>query len=462
MEDPKFRRELLFFLLIYGLSRVFLLFIPASIPDIAKFDLTIEAALIKNNLDYPGLLQLQVAVFNLLFGGNLVALRLGLIIYEFGSIILLYKFAYLFQTQEFHRSPGDSAHQAIIIIYIFAFFPNTLFNFSDFSEVYSTFFVIAGLYTYYRNKPILMSICLGIGFLLEIYPIFFLVPILAFLLLKKKFIAIVKIAASFLLTALVGTLPFYFANPANFLSNYLGQFSRVPNAASLWEVIRTYSTNWSIISIPGVIDISPIGITFIVWFAAFIIYSFFYLRHHPDASKREIFLIAISFTFLLPVVFLSNMSRYVYFSFPLLCLFIDKKITIQDSKQHSTRISALVILPISIAVLVLWPLLNFIPLSDIVIDNVSLYSAFIFLLFILIPVLWVFFGKKIYLKRENFERPTIIQLLAFSFLTFLLQNLPIYVLFFDVIICCLGLVAVLWSVKKLIGQQTDNLLDRSL
>ncbi len=462
MEDTNFLVEVKFFIVIYTISRFFLLFIPASLPDIPKFNLNLESALIQNGLDYPGLLQLQVAFFNTLFGGNLIGLRFGLIIYEIGSITLLYKFAYIFQIQEFHKSSKEAIDNALIVVYIFAFFPNTIFNFSDFSETYSTFFVIAGLYAFYLNKNVLMAVFVGIGFLLEIYPIFFLIPILASLLRKKQFTIIVKIIVTFALIVIIGTLPFYFANPANFLSNYLGQFSRVPNAASLWDVIKANSTSWIIINVLGIIEISPIGLAFIIWIVSFTFYSLFSIYRSSSNSKRQVFLICILFLNILPVIFLSLMSRYVYFSFPLLCLFFDNKIKLKEGKQNMIRILVLSIIPISIITLLFFPLFNIIIMSEINLQDPSLYIVLSFILYIALPLLWIYYGKNLFLKKENMERPTIIQLLAFSFMGFFIQILSVEFIILYIIIFCLGLLGVIWSVKKIIWFKTDRLFDEKL
>ncbi len=453
MENKEYKKEIDFFILIYAISRFFILFIPASTTDIPKVSMSIESALTVNALTYPGLYQLQLALFELLFGVSIVGVRLGLMLYEIGSLVILYKFTYLFQKQEFQKNPKQAASHALIVIYIFAFFPHEIFNFSGFSEIMSTFFVISGLYAYYRGKMVLAAIMFGIGFLVEIYPIFFLVPIVIHLLLKKKITIIAKIIGSLLITVLLGTLPFYILNPGNFLANYLAQFSRVPNAVSFWEEIYNNSVTWTILIIPGLVEISPIGIAFIVWFVCLAVFSFIYFKKRKEASVQEEFLVMIVFLLLLSLVFLSLLSRYVFFAFPLLVIIIDSRVPVQELRYHSTRILIFCIIPISVVTLVLWPSLNFINPLSIHIQILELYGFFLALFYSILSLFWIDFGKRLPLNRKVLKYPTVIQLISLSFMLFFFQAISSlvngYYLLIEIPILTVGLVPIIWSVKNL-------------
>ncbi len=126
--------------------------------------------------------------------------------------------------------------------------------------------------------------------MIEIYPVFFLVPIMYRLLTKEKLRKVFQLLLVFSATIVLGTLPFYFFNPSNFLTNYLIQFSRVPNAVSLWEVIAENSPNWELLSIFNLLTLSPLGITFLAWFVVYAVFCLAYFRKFKEASKREEFL----------------------------------------------------------------------------------------------------------------------------------------------------------------------------
>ncbi len=157
MEKNEINRELKFFILIFSICRAFLLYIPITAPELPKIVITIESELTGNSLNFSGLVQLQLAVFLSLFSNSIVGVRLGFLCYEIPSIVILYKFTRAFQLGEFYKSPEEASQYAIIVVYVFAFFPHEIYNYCEGVKIISLFFVLSTLYAYYHDKITLAS-----------------------------------------------------------------------------------------------------------------------------------------------------------------------------------------------------------------------------------------------------------------------------------------------------------------
>ncbi len=445
------RKDVRFFILIYIVSRVFVLFLPYSPVDFLDISITFETAISGTTFAYPILFRFQMLAFQLLFGRNLFGERLGFIFYEIGLLCVLYRFIDIFAQQEFQKSHGESATLALKIVFIYSFFPQTLYIYSGSGEIYASFFMIIGLYMYYKEKIVPAAIFLGIGFLMEIYPIFCLIPIFIRYLSKHRFKELGIIIATLATTLVLISIPFYLLNPENFITDFLVQFSRVPKAESIWTILYDMMPTWDLINL-GVIKISPIGITFLMWLGAYLVFSFMYFHRRKSVSKLEEFALMSAFILLLSGVFLSLHPRYIIFGFGIFCLLIESRVPIGEFQNHSIRI-VYIIVGIAISTLILWPMLNFttIEQTDYTFGNILIYTLLLFALYIAISALWLKFGSQIRLIGKRVEKITEIQLFIVAFLMLFIQVAFNQLPFVPVIPNLIGIIAIIWSAKKIIN-----------
>ncbi len=444
------RKEVRLFILVYCACRVFLLFIPYSPADFLDISLTFETAVSGATFAYPILFRFQMLAFQLLFGRNLFGERLGFIIYEIGLLVVLYKFVNIFAQREFQKTRENSAALALKIMYIYSFFPQTLYIYSGSGEIYASFFMILGLYMYYREKIVPATIFIGIGFLMEIYPIFCMIPIVIRYLSKHQFKQLGILIGTLVITLIFVSLPFYLLNSVNFLTDFLVQFSRVPKAVSGWNIIYDVLPIWDLINLGGVIKISPIGVAFFTWLGAYVICSFTYYHRHKIVSKPEEYALMLTFILLLSVVFLSLHPRYIIFGFALFCLLIESRVPLPEFQKHSIKITAIII-GIAISTLILWPLLNFttVEQSHYTFENMILYVVLLYTLYISISVVWMKFGVQIRLFSVSIERITILQLFSVILLLLLIQAVFDQVPGVSIIPNIIGIIAIIWSAQKI-------------
>ncbi len=456
------KREIIVFITIYSISRVFLLFIPASLPDLPYMDLNL--ALSQGIATYPVIFFVQWEVIFSIFGVRLVVFRCGLILYEVGCLIILRKFVYRFQILEFHKTNAKAKETALISCYVFAFFPFLLFTYMGNAEIMATFYLIAGLYAYYKNKLVFASILLCIGFLTEFYPIFCLVPIAIHLLLEKRIKSLAIIVLSFLITFFICNVPFFLANPSNYFTNYFSQFSRAPQGLSIWDFIENNANNWTLFSLFDLVKISPVGLTFLLTFLTYCIFVIRYFQRNEQKSKSHEFMLVISFTLLLPLVFLSIFPRYLLFGFPICCLFINTRKNLSKIKRFFILI-CVVSIPFSIATLILWPNLNFtiLTMESTQIENSNVYLALLVGFYSLTGGIWLIAGREISFYQIQREIPTFFELLSFNFLFFIAQIATIlfigitnFSVIFVFLIFVIGIIPILWSLKKIYSRLSFN------
>ncbi len=455
-------RSLKIFVLVYSISRFFLLFIPASLPDIPYVSMSVNTAIFGRDLPYPPLFQLQLALFLYLLGPNLVGYRLGLTIYEVGCLIILYKFAYQLQKKEFQKPEQMAKSSALKIVYVFAFFPNTIFNYSGSVEFIATFFMLLGLLAYYQDKVMQASIFLGLGVLMEIYPIFCLIPIIIHQIVRKQFRPLFKFSSVFILTFLLGNLPFYLLNPTDFFSNYFIQFSRVPRAESLWEIPYNLGIDWNLIVIGNFLIISPIGIGFLIWFLTFVIFSYIYFLKYNRASKKEELAVIAVFMLLLPLVFLSLFPRYIFFGFPIVCLLYETSQKYNQLIVRARNFTTVIIIS-AIITLTFWSeiVISTVQQEILVLDNLMLYFFLFYGMYLLISIIWLISPQELHILLgldSKIYRNLILAFAAFFVQVFLITG-PIQFLisrFNDngfllnlIMLLCFGLgfLPVIWNIK---------------
>ncbi len=454
------KREIHYFLFIYCLSRIFILFLPGHVIDLLGIIQFLYGPTPLSQVNnYPPFIFLQFELILSIFGKTLVGYRIGFILYEFGTIIILYKFVQRFHEQEFHKSPSEATSAAISACYIYAFSPFILFSYLIFAEFIANFFMMLGLYAYYTNKATLGSFFVCLGFLTEFYPIFCLVPIIINMLIHKRFKDLAKIIASFLITFVVANFILWFTFSSNIFGSYITQFSRT-QTFSLWEIIKIYLPTWNLYSLFNLIDISPVGLTFIVVFISYCIYLIVHFNRNKAVTQKQELIWYLFLSLLLPAVFLSLLPRYILFGFPVFCLFVETKMTIMKQKKLFLILTAVIIF-FSIISLVVWPDLTLTtPTAELELIlnehelNLPLFNLIIGFN-VCIGVIWLTQSKQWFLHRIKREQPTSLDFYNYVFLLFMVQFAlvpfvgPNIATVLVIVIFTWGLIFLLWIAKRI-------------
>ncbi len=457
------RKDISSFLLLYCISRAIILFMPVSlldqdkIYDLQSFPNLIAYSAINPVYPYPILFSIQLSSIFFLFGATMVGYRIGMMLYEVGTLVILYKFVLCFQMQENQKTPPGATRNAIVGCYLLAFSPLTIFSFMGSSEFPAIFFMILGLYAYYKNKSIWASLILGLGFLTEFFPIFCLVPILLHALVKKDVKNLAKLIIPFIILFLLINAPYFLSDPLSIVASYADQLSQNTMTFSLWNLFGSELPTWNLFSI----QISPVILAFATFIAIFCYFTIQFFRKHKFAAKIQDILFILLLTLLLPIVFLSLIPFYFFFGFPLVCLFIESKTTIRWQKDFSTIITIFIV-PFAIANTILWPYLYFKtpPEGGNSVAGNFLFYSIIGIFFLGIAVLWASQAKQwaFYRPREN--KPSIFQLLIGVFFIFIIQFVipfftinipflnPLSPILFAVFLIG-GIIFILWNAKKI-------------
>ncbi len=456
------RKIIVDFLLLFIISRIYLLFIPVILQDASY--LTIEKEYWTNpKISVPILYLLQILLFHRLFGFNVVGIRIGMVIFDTLCLFLLYKLSLVFQVKELKKTPEKARENSFIIVLIFAFLPSTLFNYTGAPETLTMFFLLVGLYYYIIDKYSLAAFFLSLGFQTEFYPIFCLIPILIQLFSKKDFKNILKMVFFFAGTFVLIEFLYFLIDPVNFLNNYLVQFSRSPTSISIWEYVYNNSAIWNIISLGDFIKISWVGLTFLLFFIPYVIIIFIYFQRHKKSSKRQVIAFISMFLLLFPIIFLSIFTRYLYFVSPLICLETNSRDNFQTNFKRAIIITIMLI-PVSVISLVLWPNLLFTEIIEApnTIDNIMIYYLLYLSFIFLNSLFWIKSGKRYYFMENRNENPTTLQLFPFSIimmtLQIMLQGLGLACLVIFYLVGLISIVGTLQRIRKSSVLQVPQIL----
>ncbi len=460
-------KEGLRFSFFYVVSRFFILFMPASLLDQDKiYDLqsfpNLQAYPALNPLlPYPLLFSIQLSTLLFIFGATMVGYRLGIIVYELGSILVLYKFVVNFQMREFQKPIAEASRVAFSSIYLFAFFPAIIFHFIGNPEHIAMFFMISGLYMYYKERVFLASFLLSLGFFTEFFPIFCLFPIIINSLVKKDVKKLVKLIIPLLILFIPLNLPYFLANPAQFIADYSAQLFHLSTAVSLWDSFSSVLPVWSIFSI----EFGPIELILIITISIFCIFAARFFSRQKIVSHKQEFLFILIFAMILPAVFLHLIPLYFFFASPIFCLFMQTRTPGYSQRRLYTKIIAILI-PTAIVNLILWPdvYLATPPRGGSSITTGSdVFYGIAICFFLGLAVLWV-----VQAKRWNFgyireSTPKIMELIMYGFLVFIVQfgfmfllagNSFAFIVFVTLLV--VGIVISLWIAIKIYNVIAKN------
>ncbi len=213
---------------------------------------------------------------------------------------------------------------ALISAGVYAFNPATIFNSSVWGQVDAiyTFFILLSLVLVLRDMPELSFISLTLGVLLKPQAVA-LLPVVAFVTLKRERIRLFTSTAISILLALIVAFPFSHGNPVGFLydlytSTYGGYPYNSVNAYNLWAIMGLWKTDSQ----------TFLGMSLHAWglamFGALVAYVILLLNSKMDDSTivYSAFLLLFGF-FMLPT---RIHERYLFPLFAILALTIkDKK-----------------------------------------------------------------------------------------------------------------------------------------
>lgn len=429
--------------MVYLVSRIALLFLPSFIPDLREFALWGEALLAGQNpyevstldpqgtlvLKYPPLFYLQASGILAVFGFTQIGVRAGCLFYDIGIVGVIYLFccdwansretANLLAPPSPPSADASQAVRPVVPLVCYAFCPLTLVIIQAHPFLLmAPFFLLLGMWLYWRDRHELAAVALCAGFLTELFPVFALVPILLRLLLDKRWKKVASTLASFAATFVACCLPFILYDPATFLHNFLVHLSRYPQALSLWELLQNFLP-WDLVNLLDVATVSPVGVVFILAFGGYVAGFLYHARKTKTGGRdprHAVLAFAVVFYLVFPFLFLSLFYRYLFWTFPLLVVFLDPgSPNLPDSpdsldsppssrslrSMRLAEITTLLLVVAAVVALVAWPTLGFTDLrgAEGNLYYAVLYYNFTICLFIPLLGLWIL-GSGLFRVRE--------------------------------------------------------------
>lgn len=337
------------FWLFYFASRALMILTPGYTHDLQEFAFWGDALLRGKNIyaefpldpqgtfaiKYPPLFYVACATFLFLFGYSSASLKAGLLLFEVPTIILLPKLREALETRgnwsEERRLPLHERSawslDGRVTRYVYAFCPVTVvaWLFGHFFAV-ATFFLVAGAFAYLKRRFTACGVLLAVGFMVEIFPAFFLLPVALELFARRRWRPLAFLAASFTATFVATGLPFLVVDLSGFVHNFIVHFGRVPQALSFWQPMNFFLPE---IVVPGTsFTLNLLGTTFLAYVGVFSLYSYSLFRRkvnrgvEPNDLPQVTIVLATSFYLGFCLVFLSLFFRYLFWALPFACLFV--------------------------------------------------------------------------------------------------------------------------------------------
>ncbi|MHA1732152.1 MAG: hypothetical protein ACTSU5_09415 [Promethearchaeota archaeon] len=324
------------FWLIYSISRVIILFIPLGFAHnfgefiqygnsilyftdpYDNFTLEAQGYLV---VKYPPLYLLQAAFLMFFFGTTQIGLRLGFLIFDLAVTTILYKFAFEFQLGK----TSNPSRSAALSVMAYAFSPLVLlFTLGLPQKFMAQFFMLLGLYAFYKKKSWVVGLALCLGFLTELYPIFCLMPIGLFYIARSNWKALLHVFLAFVVVFLVVGVPFLLIDWRAFIFSFTTHFNRTPQVTTLWDNIPAQQA-WGL-DIFGILQLSPLGIIFLVSFFVLSTLTFLFFKKFKNEGEESVLIIIVVFFLTIPVIFLTLNARNLFWVFPLITVLISKEV----------------------------------------------------------------------------------------------------------------------------------------
>ncbi|GAB4314448.1 MAG: hypothetical protein Kow0069_15900 [Promethearchaeota archaeon] len=375
----------------YSASRVFLLFVPGLPQDLYEFAVWGTALLEGKNVyeEFPSSLQGILAIkypalhftFDAfvvaLFGAASLSFKVGILIVEVPSLLLLKRLhsiltrvgAECLNPRVAKKEEGamkidagknitileDEKNKELIVLYAYAFLPANLAAWiNGHLFALAALFLIAGLYAFFRGRSFLAGAALSLGFLSEIYPVFALVPILLYLLVRGEVGAFLRVICGFTLGFAACSLPFLVQDPTGYLNGFFVHLARLPKASSLWSFLSG-SGIWGYLQV-GPVSLSPLGVTFLVVLVGFSIATTVAFVKRNGGPRGEDVLAALSLFYILsPLVFLSLFPRYFFWGMPSYCLLLRGRVGSLVTLERTAVVLTATLFALFISSLLAWP-----------------------------------------------------------------------------------------------------------
>ncbi len=316
------------FLLVYVITRLLILFTPGNIFDNESFILPLVEILNGRNpydelgievIVYPPLFYLLLFAFSGLFGMNTFALGACVIIFDVGTVFILYKIAGLVIEDETKR---------YFPIFFYAFFPLTLFVLT--ARIFApmaTFFFVLAIFFHLKKRPFLTGFFAGIGFQIEIFPAFliFIYGLLFFA--HKQYKKMFELVFAFVLVFFAINLPFFDFDPLKTIEiiavhfNRSGSLSLMLSISDLAYVLNGIPPivfyNWPNFFTIEIFSGFSIDISTMITLAGLIAFGLWVLkvgRKNPQISSMEELKILFLFFLILPIITLNIYFRTFYWS----------------------------------------------------------------------------------------------------------------------------------------------------
>jgi hypothetical protein len=184
------------------------------------------------------------------------------------------------------------------------------------------------VYLYLKKQWFLVGIFVGIGTLIEIYPLFLLYLIGIVCIAKRKYKELFLLGAGFVISFLTITISYFGLNIPSILQLFLVHFER--NTSFSFENMFLLSTN-----LPnGNFTIDPFSIIAVSEIAIFGLLLYRYIRKNADWIDAITELKLLFFFFLLlPVFLLDIFFRYFLWSLPMFVTFLKVDVNLKEIKK---------------------------------------------------------------------------------------------------------------------------------
>ncbi len=333
-------------LICYCISRLLLVLTPPNLFEFHNFSEIAEQLLNGSNpfvenslreLAYSPLIYLIVASQILVFGNNWFAYNIIYLYYDLGMILILYKISLKIQGNR-----GDISNK----ILFYAFFPLTIFQLTNaYPSWIVVFFLSLTLYMYMDERYLLTGICAGLGFLIEVAPVFLVYLIGIKLLATRKIKELTSLISGFAASVvLIGLICFNF-DIGKVMELFLIHFTRKASAIPIFIFLPQIelSLMWGF-TLNGFTLIPLIGS---IIFGAFFYHSIQSQKEMPIERQLTYFLV---FFLILPFEFLNLNIRFFLWILPF--FFILGGGTITDRNLKTNLYLLLILLSIQTILLI--------------------------------------------------------------------------------------------------------------
>jgi len=323
-----------------------------------------------------------------------------LLISDLVNLILLYKIIKNYNGEK----------PAIISMMFYTFLPLSIINngLTNDPMTISLSFILMGFYFFMNKKMILSSISLAIGTLIIYIPAIIIIPISFYFLKNKKLLDFFFYFATFVLTILLGILPFLLICPDKFIY-YINLSLNSPGSANFLEndsFILSQLLNTSVFDIFGfsikILNFYQISVLLICFYYLYTKFEFI--------DERDIILTSVILITLVTILSFYTHSRFYFWIFSLSFIFLS--FNSEETFERDFRISSFISLGILLFFLSLFSILYFnLFINDYLIGIWVLARMVFFLYFICFAL----FGLLV--LKERYSRINILYFIILNFIS---------------------------------------------